>query len=209
MKQVPEGVQNIIFDLGGVLLDIDPDRSIEAFKALGLADVIKPGGWGYKHEVFLKMEEGLLTDDEFRDGVRKLLPRGGTDHDIDTAWCAMLIDFPVDRIALLKELQADYQLYLFSNTNNIHLQYFHHLFHQKFGYSITDLFEKDFYSHLIQKRKPSLESFQIVLSNAGLSPRETLFIDDSKDNVEGAEKAGMHAVHLTSEKILREIFVAD
>jgi putative hydrolase of the HAD superfamily len=209
MKQVPEGVQNIIFDLGGVLLDIDPDRSIEAFKALGLTDVIKPGGWGYKHEVFLNMEEGLLTDDEFRDGVRKLLPQEVTDHDIDTAWCAMLIDFPVDRIALLKELQADYQLYLFSNTNNIHLQYFHHLFQQKFGYSITELFEKDFYSHVIQKRKPSLESFQIVLNNAGLSPRETLFIDDSKDNVEGAQKVGMHAVHLTSEKSLHKIFATD
>lgn len=209
MKEVPAEVQNIIFDLGGVLLNIDPQRSIEAFKGLGLTDVIKPGGWGYKHEVFLKMEEGLLTDEEFRDGVRKLLPQHVTDHDIDTAWCAMLIDFPSDRVTLLQELRSTYRLYLFSNTNNIHLQYFHNLFQQKFGYPITELFEKDFYSHVIQKRKPSLESFQIVLNEAGLNPCETLFIDDSKDNVEGAQKVGMHAVHMSPEKSLHGIFVAD
>ena len=209
MKQVPAAIKNILFDLGGVILDIDSQRSIEAFETLGLTDVIRPGGWGYKHEVFLKMEEGLLSDDEFRKGVRKLLPEDVTDADIDTAWCAMLIDFPAERIAFLQELSKEYQLYLFSNTNNIHLEYFHQLFFQKFGYPLSNLFVKDYYSHIIKSRKPSLKSFQIVLNDAGLNPQETLFIDDSKDNIEGALKAGLHGIHLPPDQKLEAIFKID
>lgn len=206
MEQILQEVKNIVFDLGGVLLDIDPQRTVKSFEALGLTNVIKPGGWGYKQEVFLHMEEGKLTDGEFRDGIRELLPGPVLDAEIDAAWCAMLIDFPAERVTLLKQLESKYNLYLFSNTNNIHVNYFHKLFHQKFGFSMSDLFVKDYYSHEINRRKPSLESFQFVLNDAALNPRETLFIDDSKENVMGAERAGMHAFHLNGETSLHQLF---
>lgn len=206
MKQIPKEVKNIIFDLGGVLLNIDPNLTIRAFESLGLSDVIKPEGWGYKDDIFLKMEKGLISDDEFRKGVRKLLRQPVNDADIDTAWCAMLIDFPEDRIALLQELKSKYQLYLFSNTNNIHVNYFHHLFQKKFHFPISELFVKDYYSNEIKSRKPSLESFQIVLNDAGLNPTRTLFIDDLDKNIEGARQAGMHAIHLNSNQNLQDLF---
>jgi putative hydrolase of the HAD superfamily len=206
MEQILQKVKNIVFDLGGVLLDIDPERTVKAFQTLGLTNVIKPGGWGYQQEVFLQMEEGKLTDNEFRDGVRKLLPTPVSDAEIDRAWCAMLIDFPADRVALLRQLKSKYNLYLFSNTNSIHVSFFHKLFHQKFGFSMSDLFVKDYYSNEINSRKPALESFQIVLNDAALNPPETLFIDDSKDNVEGAEQAGMHAFHLNGDISLQQLF---
>lgn len=206
MEKILQEVKHLIFDLGGVLLDIDPQRTVKSFEALGLTNVINPGGWGYKQEVFLQMEEGKLTDDEFRNGVRELLPAPVSDAEIDRAWCAMLIDFPAERVSLLKQLESKYNLYLFSNTNNIHVNYFHNLFHQKFGFSMSDLFVKDYYSNEINSRKPSLESFQFVLRDAAINPHETLFIDDSKENVTGAERAGMHAFHLNGETSLHQLF---
>ncbi|WP_299578393.1 HAD family phosphatase [uncultured Sunxiuqinia sp.] len=206
MNKIPQEVNNIIFDLGGVLLHIDAQRSIKAFESLGLTNAINHGGWGYQHEVFLQMEKGLLSDEQFRNGIRELLPEPASDEAIDKAWCAMIIDFSDDRINLLHELKKSYKLYLFSNTNNIHLNHFQTLFQQRFGFPISDLFENDYYSHVLNQRKPSVESFQTVLNHAGLNPQETLFIDDSKENTLGAEKAGMHAVHLTMEQNLQALF---
>lgn len=193
---VPSGVKNIIFDLGGVLLDIDPQRSILAFRELGMADLIKPGGWGYDHEVFLKMEQGLLDDRQFRDGIRALLPGPVTDEQIDQAWCAMLISFPPEKISLLQKLASQYRLYLFSNTNSIHIRRFHELFIKEFGFPMSELFVKDYYSSDIQLRKPDLRSFQFVLNDAGLNSGETLFIDDLDKNTEAAAQTGMHIIRL-------------
>lgn len=190
------GIKNIIFDLGGVLLDINPQRTIQAFRKLGMSDLIKPGGWGYEHEVFLKMEQGLLSDREFRDGIRALLPRPVTDTEIDEAWCAMLLRFPPEKISLLKKLAPRFGLYLFSNTNSIHIRYFHELFRKEFGFFLTELFVKDYYSSDIKLRKPDPESFRFILNDAELNPSETLFIDDLDTNTESAVLTGMHTICL-------------
>jgi putative hydrolase of the HAD superfamily len=206
MKQFSGGIKNIIFDLGGVLLDLDVNRTINAFKDLGLKNAINPGGWGYDHRVFLDMEHGLLTEDEFRDGIRQLLPKPANDLEIDQAWCAMLVDFAPEKIQLLQQLQTKFQLYLFSNTNSIHIAHFHGIFKRKFGFSLSDLFVKDYYSNEIQIRKPAVESYQFVLDDAGLDPAETLFIDDLDKNIEGAKKAGMQALWLKPEMDLLTVF---
>lgn len=191
------GIKNIIFDLGGVLLDIDPQRAIRAFRELGMADLIKPGGWGYDHEVFLRMEQGLLNDRQFRDGVRELLPAPATDQQIDDAWCAMLIRFAPEKIRLLQQLAPRYRLYLFSNTNSIHIRHFHELFRKEFGFPLSGLFIKDYYSSDIKLRKPDLRSYQFILNDAGLNPAETLFIDDSDRNTEAAAQLGMQTICFT------------
>jgi len=209
MKQILSGIKNIIFDLGGVLLDIDPDRSIRAFCELGMAELIKPGGWGYDHEIFIKMEQGLLSEQEFRNGVRALLPRPATDEQVDQAWCAMLIRFPADKIRLLKKLASRYRLYLFSNTNSIHIRHFHELFRKEFGFSLAELFVKDYYSSDIRIRKPDLRSFQFVLNDAALNSSETLFIDDLYKNTEGAAQAGMHTICLKPEMNLVNILAGN
>jgi putative hydrolase of the HAD superfamily len=202
---VPSGIKNIIFDLGGVLLNIDPQRSIHAFHELGMADLIKPGGWGYEHEVFLKMEQGLLSEQEFRNGIRTLLSRPASDARIDEAWCAMLLQFPPEKIGLLRELALQYRLYLFSNTNSIHIRYFHGLFMKEFGFPLPELFVKDYYSSDIKFRKPDLRSFQFVLNDAGLNPSETLFIDDLDKNTEAAALTGMHTIYLKPDMDLAKL----
>jgi HAD superfamily hydrolase (TIGR01509 family) len=203
---VPSGIKNIIFDLGGVLLNIDPQRSIHAFHELGMADLIKPGGWGYEHEVFLKMEQGLLSDQEFRNGIRTLLSLHVSDAEIDEAWCAMLLRFPAEKIRLLQKLASQYRLYLFSNTNSIHIRHFHKLFMKEFGFSLSELFVRDYYSSDIKLRKPDLRSFQFVLNDAGLNPSETLFIDDLEKNTEAAALTGMYTIYLKPNMDLVKLF---
>lgn len=114
--------------MGGVLLNIDAARTIEAFRKLGMPDLINPGGWAYRHEVFLQMEQGQISEEMFRDGIRALLPDPVKDEDIDAAWCAMIIDYAPEKIEVLQQLRKDYQLYLFSNTNSIHIRYFQRIF---------------------------------------------------------------------------------
>ncbi len=206
MKKIPNNIKNIIFDLGGVLINIDANRTINAFNELGLPDLIQPGGWGYNHDVFLNMEKGLLSVDEFRDGIRSLLPKPVSDHEIDKAWCAMMIDFPSKKIELLHQLKSKYELYLFSNTNMIHVNNFHGIFEKKFGYPMSDLFVKEYFSNDMNLRKPCIESFQYVLDDAKLNPSETLFIDDLNENTEGAKKTGMHAIWLDPKMDLISIF---
>ncbi len=193
---IPVGIKNIIFDLGGVLLDIDPQRTIRAFGELGMPDLIKPGGWSYDHEVFLRMEQGRLDDAEFRDGIRTLLSHPVSDKEIDEAWCAMLLQFPPEKITLLRELAPRYRLYLFSNTNRIHIAHFHELFRKQFGFHLTELFVKDYYSSEIRLRKPEPEAFRFVLEDAGLNPAETLFIDDLDINTKSAAQTGMQTICL-------------
>ena len=191
MKQIPNGVKNIIFDLGGVLLDLDVNRSVQAFRKLGLNNLEEQDSWYNRNKFFSAIEVGTQSDEEFRSGVRSILQNEVSDEEIDAAWCAMLVDFAPEKIALLKNLRLNYNLFLFSNTNNIHLNYFRKLFFDSFGFQLDDLFVKTFYSHEIGMRKPDLKSFLYVLQEAGIVAHESLFIDDLDLNIEGAKSLGI------------------
>lgn len=199
-------VKNIIFDLGGVLLQINANASIEAFREMGMPDMIRPGGWGYNHPVFLEMEAGKLDSASFREGIRELLPQPHSDDEIDRAWCAMIRDYFPERIELVKQLARQYRVYLFSNTNAIHIQFFQQLYRDTFGAELSDLFVNDYYSSEIGLRKPAPEAFDFVLKDAGLEASETLFIDDSDANIDSAKKTGMKTIWLTPDSDLLSFF---
>jgi putative hydrolase of the HAD superfamily len=201
--KIPEEIRNIIFDLGGVLLSADAQLTIQAFRELGMEDLIKPGGWSYGHEVFLDMEVGRITDAEFRKQVRGLLPAPVSDSAIDAAWSAMLTGFSPERIEQLRALRPRYSLYLFSNTNSIHVACFEAMFFRQFGYPLGELFAKTWYSNEIHLRKPALEAFEYVLRDAGLTASETLFVDDFETNVNAAAATGMTALWFRSGDTLR------
>jgi putative hydrolase of the HAD superfamily len=152
------------------------------------------------------MEQGKVTSEEFRNGVRKLIPQEVTDDQIDAAWTAMLLDFPAIRVELLKKLSAKFKIYLFSNTNAIHVAKYHANFRNQHGFEVFTLFEKDFYSNEIGYRKPSPESFQEIIRLSGISPKESLFIDDSLPNVEGAIAAGLKGYWLQPNQKVEILF---
>ena len=204
--EILKGIRNIIFDLGGVLLNIDPKKTIEAFAQLGMDQLIGDKGLTYDHDIFYRMEQGKITPDEFRNGVRHLLPQSVTSEEIDSAWTAMLLDFPEIRVELLKKLRADFRIYLFSNTNAIHVAKYHANFRNQHGFEVFALFEKNFYSNEIGYRKPSLESFQKIIRLSGIQPEESLFIDDSLSNIEGARATGLKGYWLEPGQKIEELF---
>ena len=200
------GIRNIIFDLGGVLLNIDPKKTIDAFGKLGMEQLVGDKGLSYDHEIFYQMEQGKITPEEFRNGVRQLLPKEVSDDEIDTAWTAMLLDFPAIRVELIKNLRNDFKIYLFSNTNAIHVEKFHSIFRKQHGFEVSPLFDKDFYSNEIGYRKPSPESFKEIIRLSGINPEESLFIDDSFPNVESAIASGLKGFWLEPGQKIEEIF---
>jgi len=204
--EILKGIKNIVFDLGGVLLNIDPKKTIEAFGLLGMEQLIGDKGLTYDHEIFYLMEQGKITPGEFRDGVRKLLPSKATDDQIDTAWTAMLLDFPKIRVELLQKLGEEFSLFLFSNTNAIHVTKYQSIFRNQHGFEVSHLFNKLFHSNEIGCRKPSHESYREIIRLADISPKESLFIDDSAANVEGAIACGMKGFWLQPGQKVEEVF---
>ena len=200
------GIRNIIFDLGGVLLNIDPKKTIDAFGKLGMEQLVGDKGLSYDHEIFYLMEQGKITSDEFRQGVLELLPTQVSFQEIDDAWTAMLLDFPPIRVKLLKNLRKDFKIYLFSNTNAIHVEKFHSNFRNQHGFEVSTLFNKDFYSNEIGYRKPSSNAYQEIIRLSGINPAESLFIDDSLLNVESAIASGLKGFWLEPGQKVEEIF---
>ena len=203
--EISKGIKNIIFDMGGVLLNIDPKRTIEAFGQLGMAQLIGDKGLTYDHDIFYLMEQGKITPEEFRIGVRELLTGKVTDDEIDLAWTAMLLDFPKERVKLVQKLRNDFNIYLFSNTNAIHVAKYQSNFRKQHGFEVSSLFNNDFHSNEIGYRKPTPESFQEIIRLSVINPEESLFIDDSLQNVEGAIACGLKGYWLQPGQKIEEI----
>lgn len=190
-------IRNIIFDLGGVLLNIDTRRTVAAFRDLGMPGLDQLFGVGHAAGIFREYETGLVSDAEFVEGIRQLLGNGVTEEAIIGAWNALLLNFPPERIELLRKLRSDYRLFLFSNTNGIHLHAFRAIFRNSFGQSeFDDHFEKAYYSHLVKLRKPDAAAYRLVLEENGLKASETLFVDDALVNVEAARSVGLEGYHV-------------
>ncbi len=198
-------IKNIVFDLGGVLLNLDMQRTHRAFENIGVKDVAALFNIGHAASYFKDYEVGTITDAEFVQAIKKHGAIDVPDNAVIDAWNALLLDFPPERIELLRSLKDKYRVFLFSNTNAIHLEDFHRKYTATYGGSLDDNFEKAWYSHLIRLRKPSVESFQYILHDAGLTAAETMFIDDALVNIEGANAAGIKGVHLEPGKTIFDL----
>jgi len=198
-------IRNIIFDLGGVILNINPLLTVEAFHKLGWNDFYKGDNQSLNKELFFNLEKGNSSPEAFRNMVRQMIDKQMTDDEIDLAWTAMILDIPADRVKYLEELKKNYRLYLLSNTNEIHRIKFHRSFREDFGYSFYDLFEHSFYSHKMGMRKPNPQIYLQALKEADLNPEETLFIDDIEENIEAAKTTGMNVLHIEPGTLLEKL----
>jgi putative hydrolase of the HAD superfamily len=202
-------IQNIIFDFGGVICNIDVSLTEMAFKYLGLKAFDKKSSITDSKGLFENLETGSISPVQFRNEVRKIFDKPITDEQINNAWNAMLLDIPAARINLLEDLQLNYRTFLLSNSNAIHYQKYLADFNQNYGYTNFDeLFEKAWFSFNIGLKKPDTAIFRFVTNQSGLNPAETLFIDDTLMHVEGANKAGLHAHHLkiTQKEEITDLF---
>lgn len=201
------GIQNIVFDLGNVLLNLDFEATINAFQKLGMHEEVISWDQAYADPVFYDLEVGRITPDTFRNRIRQILNKSDlTDTQIDNAWCAMILDVPEHRVNILRELNKNYNVYLFSNTNCIHIRKLHSQFKSTFGIDFSSLFQKDYYSHELHERKPDLTSYRKMLEHAGIKAEETLFIDDLEKNIQGAQSAGIKTFWLKNGMELADLF---
>lgn len=194
-------IKNIIFDLGGVILNIDFQQAADSFKRLGLKDFDQLYSKAQQSDLFKRLEKGLISPEEFRKELKELAQIPMSDSELDQAWNNLILDFPTPRLNLLKELGKNYRIFLLSNTNKIHADYYNHdLRNQHQIDGLEKLFEKVYYSHDIGQRKPDAEAFEVVLHNHDLKASETLFIDDSYPNIAAAEALGLRTLFLDQEK---------
>jgi len=189
--------KNIIFDLGGVLLDIDFQKSIDAFEKLGLQHFEAMFSQFKADALFEKLETGHISEADFYAAIKERTEQPLSNEDIDQAWNALILNFRTESIDLLEKLSVNYQLYLVSNTNSIHLKYFKALFTKETGKPLLDAyFIKAWYSNEIGLRKPGAAIFEFVLQQENLKAEETLFIDDTGTNIETAKALGFKTHHL-------------
>jgi glucose-1-phosphatase len=189
-----QNVKNVILDLGGVLVDINPQKTYSALKRIISSEESYSIQWDKIPEIVVSMETGRLTKHEFIDQIKKVCKPDVIEEEIIDAWCAMILEFPHDRVEMVKLLSEKYQVYLLSNTNAFHIKYFEKEFKNRYHISLHQLFSKVYYSSEIGFRKPDIESYHYVLKDAGIIAEETIMVDDREDNCIMAESIGMRSV---------------
>lgn len=199
-------IHNLIFDLGGVLYDLDIEGCLQAFEQAGLTEVRHLITGTNEAGIFQAYETGELSTPRFRKEVRRLIGNPQlTDEDIDRMWNRMLVHLPQEKLDLLHELGRHYRLYLLSNTNDLHWEHVVRQAFAKQGYQVSDFFQQVFLSFRMKLAKPNPAIFLTALGNAGLKAEETLFIDDSPVNCQAAKSVGIQAVHYTPGEDLRSL----
>ena len=194
---MPSTVKNIIFDLGNVIVDLDiPRTELSLNHVLGedyrknLKEIVG------ERDILHDFEIGKIDEETFFKTLRKSALTPLTLRQIKDAWNAMLLQIPLARLQMLERLKQNYRIFLLSNTNVTHIDWIHgylsvvhdiHDFEKKY-------FEKVYYSHEIQLRKPDVHIYDYVVRDAHLIATESLFIDDDKVNIEGAKRVGLQTL---------------
>ena len=195
MQQV--AIKNIIFDLGGVFMNIDFAKTEQAFRNLGITEFSSMFTQHHANDLFEKLETGKLTPAAFYAAFREATKCALSDEQIKDAWNGLLLDFPVERLEWLENIQQRYKTFLFSNTNLIHYIAFMEIYRNTTDRKdFNNFFIKAYYSHEIGLRKPYVDAYQFILKEQNLLPQETLFIDDTIKNIAGAQAAGLQTIHL-------------
>ena len=197
----------MIFDLGGVVLNLDYNRTATAFKELGITHFDDVYSQLAQTELFDRFETGHVSPFHFINRILDQLPRGCNGNQVVHAWNAMILDFPSERLDFLLGLKNSYRTFLLSNTNTLHMDAVRRSLHHTTGHQrLEDYFEKVYLSWEMGIRKPDPAIFLQVCSEQGLLPERTLFIDDSPQHVEGAKSAGLQAVYLEKGKYIQSLF---
>mgnify|MGYP000298416324 FL=1 len=184
-------IKNIVFDLGGVIMTLDPAEALRRFKALGLSDAERYLDAYTQSGIFGNLEEGKITAEDFRSKLSSLTGHELTFDECKHAWLGYRKDVPQRNLDLLKELRTKgYRLILLSNTNPFMMDWALSSEFDGKGSSLNDYFDALYLSYRLGIMKPALDFFRQVLDNENILPEETLFVDDGPRNVEAAGKLG-------------------
>ena len=200
-------IKNIIFDLGGVILDIDETIVYKELEKLGIntSELARSKEF---IEIMSKFDTGIYTAPTFRKKMKTLIGQGKmTDKRFDAIWDAMLLDIPRERIEAIEKIKKHYKIFLMSNTNVIHYDLYVRDLQLRFGYNEFDeLFNKSYFSFAEHLEKPDPRFFELILDHEGLLPKETLFIDDTEKNIKVAQTLGIRTYHIRRDELVRNLF---
>ena len=201
-------IKNIIFDLGGVVLDIDESIVYKELEKLGI-NVSELARSKEFMGIMSKFNTGIYTAPTFRKKTKAFLGQEKmTDQRFDSLWNAMILDIPRERIEAIEKVKKHYKIFLMSNSNVIHYDLYVRDLQLRFGYNEFDeLFNKAYFSFGIHLRKPDPRFFELILDHEHLLPEETLFIDDTAENIAVAKALGIHTYHIRREELVRELFL--
>jgi len=197
-------IRHVIFDFGGVLINLRYELTNQAFKALGF-DIDTHFTSLQQSNLFNEYEKGKVSSTFFYKELRKLGGSHLTDEQLAGAWNAMILDLPMERVEMLKQLKKKYNLYLLSNTNQTHYEAFTPYLGQLLGTGEWEsLFNKVYYSHQIGLRKPDRDIYEYVIADAALQPQHCLYLDDLEKNLMAPAAMGMQTI-LVKEQSVTEL----
>jgi putative hydrolase of the HAD superfamily len=200
-------IKNIIFDLGGVILDIDENIVYKELEKMGV-NITELAHSKDFIDIMSKFDTGIYTAPTFRRKMKALVGQDKmTDQRFDATWNAMLLDIPRERIEAIEQVKKHYKIFLMSNTNEIHYDLYVRDLQLRFGYNEFDaLFNKSYFSFDIHLEKPDPRFFELILDHEGLVPEETLFIDDTAANIKVAKSLGINTYHISRDELVRNLF---
>lgn len=206
-------IKNIVFDLGNVIIDIDPERTFASLRHLLGDNMTEKLATAYPAgDIFIDFEVGKIDENTFLDTLRGIADTPLSIREVKEAWNMMLLEIAPQRFDMLARLRQKYRVFLLSNTNSTHIDWVDGYLRTVFGFTIADFetryFEKPYYSHIINLRKPNVNIYDFVAADADIVPAETLFIDDNAANIEGAKQAGwqtmLHPIGLEIADVLKD-----
>lgn len=193
-----QGITTIIFDLGGVILDIDYNATVKAFEALGLKNFQTEFSQALQSSFFEDFEKGKLSEAEFYQYIQSIAATPLSNEVIEKAWNAMLLRIPLRRLQILEQLRLHYNTILLSNTNVIHERAFNKMLKDLVGFqNFGVFFDKVYLSHHVGMRKPDAVIFETILKDLQLQAATTLFIDDSPQHIATAQSLGIQTILLS------------
>jgi len=199
-------IKNIIFDLGGVILTLDRNEAVRRFLQVGLEHAEELLDPYHQKGVFLDLEEGRLTKEEFYEEIRKLAGKYISNEDIDYGWLGFVKDTPAYKLEMLEELRKSYNLYLLSNTNPVIMSWALSPQFSEKGKTLDQYFDKMYLSYKIGVTKPNPKIYEYLMLDSGIIPSETLFVDDGIANIEAGRALGMRVFQPKNGEDFRYIF---
>ncbi len=189
-------ITTLIFDLGGVIVDLDWERCVENFRKIGVSEMDALISTTLQRGFILQYERGEISSEEFRNEVRKYSDMDLTDDEINYAWTSLLVHVPEEKLQLLRELKKKYRVLMLSNTNELSFDFCEENFFNKNGFQTDDYFDKCYLSYKMGMNKPDADIFETLLAEENLKAEECLFLDDGIQNVKTARALNINAEYV-------------
>lgn len=208
MSAILKNIDVILFDFGGVLIELDYPKVVTGFSRVARENVSKIEELVVTSSLLQEFEKGEISPAQFRTGVNNLLGTSMEDDEFDRIWNSMLKELPKRRMDILLAAGKRFHTYILSNANIIHEQAFNQMILETTGKpSLHEFVAKCYFSHRVGLRKPDVACYEWVCQDICQDPKRVLFLDDRLDNVEGARAAGLRALQITNaDSQLKELF---